>query len=133
MIICFIGPDGKVKNTYAKSFFSYMKSKGLRASYHELNYGLLLGFCNFKFIYKEKVLKDVEGEFHSGIKYPPYNPIKAALLTLYWSIDYALLRIHSALDPKRIFVFARYSLITAFMVTAASGHSKSLIISISPT
>ena len=39
MLIAIIGPDGSGKTTYAKYIFSYMKNKGVKSSYRELNYG----------------------------------------------------------------------------------------------
>ena len=117
MIICFIGPDGSGKTTYANNMFKYMINKGFKASYHELNFGFLPRISAILNIFriKKKVLKDPEGEFHSGVKHPPYNPIKAILLALYWSFDYAILRIHSALEPEKIFIFARYSYDYSFL------------------
>ena len=137
MIICFIGPDGSGKTTYAKNMFKYVINKGFKASYHELNFGFLPRISAILNIFriKKKVLKDPEGEFHSGVKYPPYNPIKAILLALYWSFDYALLRIHSALEPEKVFIFARYSYDYSFLYgyRRLPAILKSLIISISPT
>ena len=72
MIICFIGPDGSGKTTYANNMFKYMINKGFKASYHELNFGFLPRISAILNIFriKKKVLKDPEGEFHSGVKHP---------------------------------------------------------------
>ena len=137
MIICFIGPDGSGKTTYAKYIYTYIKSKGMKVSYHELNYGFLPRISAILNIFRrtKKLLKEPEGEFHSGVKYPPYNPIKASILVLYWSIDYALLRIYSALNPERVFVFARYSFDYSFLYGYRLLPSilKSFIIAVAPT
>ena len=137
MIICFIGPDGSGKTTYAKNVYHYIRSKGCTASYHELNYGLLPRISAVLNILrkKKKILKEPEGEMHSGVKYPPYNPIKASLLALYWSIDYFALRISCALRPTKIFVFSRYSYDYSFLYGYRRLPSilKALIIAVSPT
>ena len=137
MLIAIIGPDGSGKTTYAKYIHSYMKSKGMKASYRELNYGFLPRISSVLNIFRKtkKLLKEPEGEFHSGVKYPPYNPIKASILALYWSIDYALLRIYSALNPERVFVFARYSFDYSFLYGYRLLPSilKSFIIAVAPT
>ena len=137
MIICFIGPDGSGKTTYARLYFNYLENKEISASYHELNYGFLPRISAVLNIFrkKKKVLKGPEGELHSGVKDPPYKPIKASLLALYWSIDYAILRIKSAINPRKIFVFARYSYDYSFLYGYRRLPSilKSLIIAISPT
>ena len=113
-----------------------MKSKGLKASYHELNYGFLPRISSILNIFRrtKKPLNEPEGELHSGIKYPPYNPIKASMLAIYWSIDYALLRIHTALDPERVFIFARYSFDYSFLYGYRLLPSilKSFIIAVAP-
>ena len=114
-----------------------MKSKGMKASYHELNYGFLPRISSILNIFRrtKKLLKEPEGELHSGIKYPPYNPIKASILAIYWSIDYAILRIHTALDPERVFVFARYSFDYSFLYGYGLLPTilKSFIIAVAPT
>ncbi len=137
MLIAIIGPDGSGKTTYAKYIYTYMENKGVKVSYRELNYGLLPRISAILNIFRrsKKLLKEPEGEFHSGVKYPPYNPIKASLLALYWSIDYALLRINSALDRDRVFVFARYSFDYSFLYGYRLLPSilKSFIIAVSPT
>lgn len=137
MIICFIGPDGSGKTTYARLYCNYLENKDINSSYHELNYGFLPRISAVVNIFrkKKKVLKGPEGELHSGVKHAPYKPVKASLLALYWSIDYALLRINSALNPRKIFVFARYSYDYSFLYGYRRLPSilKSLIIAISPT
>lgn len=137
MIICLIGPDGSGKTTYGKYIFTYLKKKSVKVSYRELNYGYLPRISAILNIFRrtKKVLKGPAGEFHSGVKYPPFNPIKASMLAIYWSIDYALLRIHSALDPKRVFIFARYSYDYSFLYCYRLLPSilKLFIIAVAPT
>ena len=137
MLIAIIGPDGSGKTTYAKHIHTYMKSKGMKVSYHELNYGFLPRISAILNIFRrtKKLLKEPEGQFHSGVKNQPYNSIKASILALYWSIDYILLRIHSALYPRRVFVFARYSFDYSFLYGYRLLPSilKSFIIAVAPT
>ena len=114
-----------------------MKNKGMKVSYHELNYGFLPRISAIFNIFRrtKKLLKEPEGQFHSGVKNLPHNPIKASILALYWSIDYALLRIYSTLDPGRVFVFARYSFDYNFLYGYRLLPSilKSFIIAVAPT
>ena len=113
-----------------------MKNKGVKTSYRELNYGFLPRISAILNIFRKtkKPLKEPEGVFHSGVKNPPYKPIKASMLAIYWSIDYALLRIHSALDPERVFVFARYSYDYSFLYgyRLLPKILKSFIIAVAP-